>query len=197
MSAKYSIGQMNELANSCHKAGLTNKMLKSLNARRMREVRLWQQGYLKIQKVEHLIDCSVTPRVHKEVRLISHKKTSVLNLQPDTIEWFSVNQLTMGTGYVPEAEPPDGYRFLNANVLDYLEDNPGLIHPEWSALCEGPLGITILAFVGTRYMRLEKKAPHHDEELIRYLDGRGGLYKSIDLPLWAVVACAREEAFVA
>ena len=133
MSSLYSIGAVNQLADSLEKAGFTSEDLTKLrqfgNLKSIKDV---LYGYAGITYPEHLIDCDSTPFVINGLSVEEHKKGGLFKFDPAKISLYLSKKQKKGSIEGNDLRKELANQpVLNTNVLDYLLVHPELISEEW------------------------------------------------------------------
>jgi len=162
MSALYSIGAMNQLADTFENSGWTaddiTKLKQFGNLKGIKDI---LYGKAEIKYPEHLIDCDAEPFVPPGWSVEKHTKGGSWKWNPKITLYLSKKQkkggLILGNDLRKELE---GKSVLNANVLDWLLAHPELIPEEWKGKAvffwgtiyrhaRGPLCVRYLHWNGT------------------------------------------------
>lgn len=90
------------------------------------------RGQAEIKVKEHLIDCDANPSIPGSWSVEEHRKIGMFKFNPEKISLYlskyQEKESVKGNDLRKElASQPT----LNANILDYLLDHPGLIPEEW------------------------------------------------------------------
>ena len=133
MSALYSIGLLNQLADALENAGFSpedvNKLRQSELFKSIKDI---LYGKATIAYPEHLIDCDADPFVPEGWSVEKHIKSGSFQFDPTKISLYLSKKQKKGSivGNDLRTELADK-PVLNANVLDYLLAHQELIPEEW------------------------------------------------------------------
>ena len=147
MSALYSIGAVNQLADALENSGFSSEDVTKLkqfdNLRGLKDV---LNGKAEIKIIERLIDCDVNPFIPNGWSVEEHKKGGMFKFNPEKISLHLSKKQKKGSigGHDLRKELSDK-PVINANVLDYLLAHPELIPEEWKG--------KYIFFWGTIYRR--------------------------------------------
>jgi len=134
MSTLYSVGLMNQTGDAFEAAGFTpDDMTKLRTFPDLKSIRDVVRGHAKIVRVEPIIDCDANPFVPDGWQVEEHIKAGQLAFDPAKISFYLSKVQKKGKVIKGHnlREELKGQPVLNANVLDYLLDNPELIPGDW------------------------------------------------------------------
>ncbi len=127
MSSIYSIGLLNQLAdaleNANFSAGDVTKLKQFGNLKGIKDVL-----YGSAEIIEHLINCDADPYLPNGWSVEEHQKGGQFSFNPTKVELYLSKKSIVGNDLRKEIKSK---KVLNANVLDYLLDQPELIPDDW------------------------------------------------------------------
>ena len=133
MSALYSIGATNQLADALENAGFTpGDLTKLTQFKDLDGIKAVLNGKALIIYPENFIDCDSDPFVFEDWEVEEHKKGGMFKFNPEKISLYLSKQQKKGSigGHDLRKDLADK-PVMNANVLDYLLAHPKLIPKEW------------------------------------------------------------------
>lgn len=134
MSTKFSVGQMNQLADALEVAGFTSADVTKLRSPdELRKFKLVLDRKSEIVAFENVIYCDADPFVPMDLEVAEHQQGGQFEWNPDKIElYFCDEQKNCVEIDGHELRQKLEERLVpNANVLDYLLKHPQLIPDEW------------------------------------------------------------------
>ena len=163
MSSKYSIGEMNQLADALERAGFASSDVTRLKQfKDLSKIKQLLNGYAEIIPISHIVDCDMVPERHSDFLLryqvAEHRKMGKVKLENrdgklyvnglEVIRFLSKEQKDQGIieGNKIRQELASKVT-LNVCILDYLLEHRELIPEEWEK------GFTNLYFWGTIFHR--------------------------------------------
>ena len=158
MSTAYSIGQMNQLADALEAAGYTPDDVTKLRSKpeTLKQFKSVLIGMAEVVIKTHTIDCDAKPYVPEDCKVIGHQKGGQFRWNPDEVELWLCDEQNKGSIEGNELRKKlEDQPVLNANVLDYLLENPQLIPEEWKGssnffwgtLYHSPLGALVVRYL--------------------------------------------------
>lgn len=134
MFSKFSISQMHQLAGALEGAGFTPDDVTELgqNKSRLSDLLGVLRDTHEVKAIEHLIDCDADPFTPNGWKVEEHKQCGKIEFGAANIEFYLSKK--QGSGVIEGhklREELKGGPVLNANVLDYLLENPHLIPEDW------------------------------------------------------------------
>lgn len=129
------VGQANELKLAFRRCGYTNADVKKLSERDiLGKLLSVLRGQANIVAVKHIINCDVDPYLPRDWKVEEHTtRRGQFEFDPTKIILHLDEEQQIGGVIAGNKlrEKLKGKPVLNANVLDYLLANPGLIPEEW------------------------------------------------------------------
>lgn len=161
------VSQAHELKMAFRRAGWSNKEIKTLSEGSvLSDVLKVIKGYAQIIPIEHFIDTDKTPHIPLLCSIEEHRTSGLLKFDPDVVTLYLEEEQKKRNGIDGDIlrQKLSDKQVMNANVLDYLLENPGLIPKEWER--------KRVFFWGTIYKNCE------GDLFVRSLDSTGGTYGS-------------------
>ncbi|MBU6388555.1 hypothetical protein KGQ72_01595 [Patescibacteria group bacterium] len=156
------VGQANELKLAFRRAGWTNEDVAKLIHKQslLTDLRSVLRGYSSIV-LDLTIDCDAQPRPFDQI--VEHRAGGLWTFNPKLIRLYQspIQKDERMSGYQIRKELSE-MRPLNANVLDFLIENPQLIPKEWEEKGK-------VAFWGTVYRSTSSGHRGHGILIVRYL----------------------------
>jgi len=132
MSSLFSIGLMNQLADTLENAGFTAEDLtKFRQFGNLKGIKDILYGYACIEYPEYLIDCDADPPTPNGWLVEEHKQGGVLLSLPDIDFYLSEKQIKGTIGWHDLRAELSGQQVMNANILHYLLAHQELIPKIW------------------------------------------------------------------
>lgn len=132
MSALYSIGAMNQLADTLENNGFsTDDLTKLKQFGNLKGIIDILHGKAEIKYPKHLIDCDALPFIPDGVMVEKHIPGGLWKWNSKIPFYLSKKQKNGTINGHDLRKELDGKPVLNANVLDYLLAHPELIPEEW------------------------------------------------------------------
>ena len=165
MSALYSIGASNKLADALENAGFSpNDVTLLTQFSNLKGIKDLLNGKAEIIYPEHLIDCDADPFIPEGWTIEEHKKGGMFKFNPRDISLYLSKKQQKGNsieGNKLRKELAD-QPVLNVNVLDGLLKHQELIPEEWKDKCiffwgtiyrcsDGNLFVRCLYWYGSRW----------------------------------------------
>lgn len=156
MSNKYSIGQMNEVADMAEGVGITPEMFKKLSQRSfMEQVAKVLNGTHEVKLIPYLVDGDAEPFCPNNWKVESHRKMGKIAFDENKLDlYLSEGQkkgIVGGEKLRKEIEKLEGV--MNANWLEFFLANPHLIPESWKGKAVMFWGTIYRGSYGTLYVR--------------------------------------------
>ncbi len=156
MSNKYSIGQMNEVADMAEGVGITPEMFKKLSQRSvMEQLAKILNGTHEVKPISYLVDGDADPFCPPNWKVESHRKMGKIDFDPSKLDlYLSEGQkkgVIGGEKLRKEIEKLEGV--MNANWLEFFLANPHLIPESWKGKAVMFWGTIYRVSVGSLYVR--------------------------------------------
>jgi hypothetical protein len=147
MSNLFSIGAVNQLSDALEEAGFSPQDLTELRQfKQLHLIKRILRGEAEIKITRHLINLDVEPKLEKGFLYRGRGgRGGIWEFTPDMEIYISRRQ-KKGCPTISDIEDEKGLtnkRYLNANVLDYLLENPEIIPEKWKG--------KIIVFAATEY----------------------------------------------
>ena len=133
MSSKFSVGEMNQLADALEKAKFTSVEVTELRKpNKLSEIRGYLRGIHEIKVVKPVIDCDADPLCPNNWKIENHQKGGQFEFDPEKITLYLSDKQKSGTISGNELRKElEKITVLNVNVLDYLFANQHFIPESW------------------------------------------------------------------
>ena len=132
MSTAYNIGQMNEVANCLENAAYAPTDVKRLTTENLKAILPFLHGCAEITPIKHLINLDTNPFVPEGCFVEKHQTGGDWEFNPAKLElYLSDNQQRVTINGIDLQKELLGKKVSNANVLDYLLENPYFIPERW------------------------------------------------------------------
>ncbi|MEK7520197.1 MAG: hypothetical protein AAB581_03090 [Patescibacteria group bacterium] len=134
------VGQANELKLAFRRAGWTNRDVKRLTEGfTLEHILPIVRGYAEV--MPYTIDCDANPFVPYDWHVMEHRKMGLFEWDPTRIELFWSSDQRASSFSIADSDKVRQELaekvVLNANVLDWLLQNPHLIPDEWMQKVNG------------------------------------------------------------